>query len=227
MRILCLALAASLAGCAVGPDYERPALPDGVSAAAFKESGNWKAAAPGSVDPGEPWWTAFGDPRLDTLVQQADLANQDIRVAEAHYRQAQALVQGAQSAWYPTLGANAGVTRARARNTQGVPSVGDAHALSLQAAWEPDLWGRVRRAVEGASDTAQASQADLAAARLAVQAAMATNYIALRVADAQQQLYTRTVEAYSKSLQITQSQYRAGVVTRTTGVHHTPERHVR
>jgi NodT family efflux transporter outer membrane factor (OMF) lipoprotein len=91
---------------------------------------------------------------------------------------------------------------------------GDTHAWSLQAAWEPDLWGRVRRAVEGAADSAQASEADLAAARLAVQAAVANDYLQLRMTDAQQRLYDRTIEAYRKSLQITRSQYRAGVVTR-------------
>jgi NodT family efflux transporter outer membrane factor (OMF) lipoprotein len=215
MRILCLALAAaSLAGCAVGPDYQRPALAEGVAAPAFKEIGQWKPAAPGTVDATQPWWTGFGDSRLNALVEQADAANQDIRIAEAHYRQAQALVQGAEAAWWPGVGATAGVNRGRAKNAFGVSSIGDGHAWSLQASWEPDLWGRVRRAVEGASDTAQASQADLAAARLAVQASMATDYIALRVADAQQALYTRTVEAYRKSLQISQSQYRAGVVTR-------------
>ena len=94
------------------------------------------------------------------------------------------------------------------------PSLGNSHSWSLQAGWEPDLWGRARRAVEGASDNAEASDADLAAARLAIQAEVANDYILLRVADTQQQLYARTVEAYQKSLQITQSQYRAGVVTR-------------
>jgi len=215
MRILCLALAVSLAACAAGPDYQRPALPEGAAAPAFKEDGGWKTAAPGSADSAQPWWIAFGDPRLDALVAEAVSANQDIRIAEAQYREAQALVQNAQSAWYPTLGAGASVSRARSQTPSGSTTLGNAHAWSLQASWEPDLWGRVRRAVEGASDSAQGSEADLAAARLAVQAELANDYIQLRVADAQQKLYQRTLEAYRKSLQITQSQYRAGVVTRS------------
>jgi NodT family efflux transporter outer membrane factor (OMF) lipoprotein len=213
MRILCLALAASLTACAVGPDYQRPALPEGVDAPAFKEGVGWKPAAPGSVDSRTPWWTPFGDARLDALVKEANSANQDLRVAEAQYREAQALVKGAQSAWYPTLDANASVGRARSQTAFG-SSLGNAHAWSLQAGWEADLWGRVRRAVEGASDNAQASEADLAAVRLAVQAEVVNDYIQLRVADTQQRLYERTVEAYRKSLQITQSQYRAGVTSR-------------
>jgi len=208
-----MALAASLAGCAVGPDYQRPSLPEGVSAPAFKEAGAWKTAHPGTVDAAHPWWTGFGDARLDALIAQADLANQNLKLAEAQYREAQALVQNAQSAWSPTLGLGASGQRARSLNA-GEPVQGDTHAWSLQAAWEPDLWGRVRRAVEGAADSAQASEADLAAARLAVQAAVANDYLQLRMTDAQQRLYDRTIEAYRKSLQITRSQYRAGVVTR-------------
>jgi len=213
MRILCLALAASLTACAVGPDYQRPSLPEGVSAPTFKEGDDWKPAAPGLVDAGHPWWTALGDSRLNDLVEEANRANQDMRVAEAQYREAQALVQNARSALFPTLDANASVNRGRSQTVLG-SKVGDSHAVSLQAGWEADLWGRARRGIEGASDTAQAREADLAAARLAVQAEVVSDYILLRVADTQQQLYARTIEAYQKSLQITQSQYRGGVATR-------------
>jgi len=221
MRILCLALAALLTACTVGPDYRRPALPEGVAAPAFKEggswqtSGSWKAATPASADTARPWWADFGDPQLDALVAEATSANPDIRIAEAQYREAQALVQNARSAGYPTVGVDASASRARSKTATGSTTLGNAHAWSLQAGWEPDLWGRVRRAVEGASDSAQASEADLAAAHLAIQAELANDYIQLRVADAQQKLFDRTLEAYRKSLQITQSQYRAGVVTRS------------
>lgn len=213
MRILCLAVAASLTACAVGPDYTRPAPPEGATAPAFKEAGDWKTATPGTIDPSVPWWKNYGDPRLDALVGQAIAANQSLQVAEAQYRQAQALVQNAQSAFYPTLGASASGTRSRSE-TSNRYVVGNSHAWSLTASWEPDLWGRVRRSVENASDTAQASQADLAGANLTIQATVANDYIQLRMLDAQQKLYQSTIEAYKKSLQITQSQYRAGVVTR-------------
>ncbi len=213
-RLLALAMAASLGACAVGPDYQRPSAPEGVSAPAFKEGGQWKTATPASADSAKPWWSAFGDSRLDALVEEANRANQDVQVAEAQYRQAQALVQNARSDFFPTLGANASVDRQRGKNAFGVSTLGNSHAWSLDASWEPDLWGRVRRGVENASDNAQASDADLAAARLAVQASVVSDYIQLRVADAQQKLFERTLEAFRKSLKITQSQYRAGVVTR-------------
>ena len=213
MRILCLALAASLSACAVGPDYKRPSPPVGANAPVFKEAGDWKAATPGTVDSAVPWWKGFGDPHLDSLVDQANAANQTLQTAEAQYRQAQALVQNAQSGFYPTLGASASGTRARTLSG-GEYVQGNARSIGLQASWEPDLWGRVRRAVENASDSAQASQADLAAARLTVQATVVNDYLQLRMLDAQQRLYASTIEAYQKSLQITQSQYRVGVVTR-------------
>jgi NodT family efflux transporter outer membrane factor (OMF) lipoprotein len=216
MRILCLAMAASLTACAVGPDYKRPpSVAPGATAPQFKESAaaGWTAAVPGTVDAAVPWWKGFGDPRLDDLIDQADHANQSIQLADANYRQAQALVQNAKSAWYPDLGASAGVVRQR-NVTLGQYNTGDSHAWALTASWEPDLWGRVRRAVEGASDTAQASESDLAAARLAVRASVANDYLQLRMLDAEQNLFERTVDAYKKSLQITQSQFRVGTVTR-------------
>lgn len=213
MRILCLALAASLTACAVGPDYKRPPPPEGATAPAFKESSDWKVATPGVVDAGVPWWKGFKDPRLDALVEEADAANQTLQVAQAQYREAQALEQSAEAAWYPTLGVNVSAGRSRSQTSTGYP-IANAHAWSLATSWEPDLWGRVERAVENASDTAQASQADLAGARLTIQATVVNDYVQLRMLDAQQRLYRDTVEAYKKSLQITQAQFRAGVATR-------------
>ena len=214
MRILCLALAVSLTACAVGPDYKNPpSVAAGASADAFKEAAPWKTAVPGTVDAKTPWWKGYGDPRLDALIDQATRANQSIALADAQYREAQALVQSAQSNWYPTLNGNISGTRSRQLTVVG-PETGNSKSLSLNASWEPDLWGRVRRQVEGASDSAQGSQADLEAALLAVQASVANDYIQLRMTDAQQRLYDGTIEAYRKSLQITQSQFRFGVATR-------------
>ena len=74
-----------LAGCAVGPDYVRPAME---LPAAYKEDGPWKTATPRAIDPSHPWWEAFGDTTLNALVVQANAANQNIRQAEAQYREA-------------------------------------------------------------------------------------------------------------------------------------------
>ncbi|MCL2830994.1 MAG: efflux transporter outer membrane subunit [Betaproteobacteria bacterium] len=207
-----LAAAALLAGCAVGPDYARPAPPPGTDLPAFKESGQWQPAAPAEIDARSGWWRVYGDPQLDALVEEANQANPTLAQAEAQYRQAQAAVQGARAAFFPTVGLNASGNRGRSISN-GIISEGNSHAWSLQASWEPDLWGGVRRQVEAADDSAQARAADLAAAQLAVQAAVVDDYIQLRLDDQQLALYARTIEGYRKALALTQAQYRAGVVT--------------
>ncbi|MDY0744364.1 efflux transporter outer membrane subunit [Paucibacter sp. R3-3] len=208
-----LLLTLVLSACAVGPDYVRPAPPPGATLA-LKEDGPWRQAGGGAAIEAGAWWTAFGDPVLNGLVDEANKANQTLAAAQAQYAQAQALVQGAQAAWYPTVGVDASVTRGRAISN-GKSSLGNSHAWALQAAWEPDLWGRVSRQVEAAGASAQASAADLAAARLVVQAAVVNNYVQLRLADQQKALYARTLEGYRKSLSITQAQFRAGTNTRS------------
>ncbi len=210
--LLVAAIAALLAGCTVGPDYVRPAPPPGTEQAAFKESGLWRPATPATSDSGTAWWMAFGDRELDALVDEANRSNQTVQQAEAQYREAQALVQGARAAFFPTVGLGASVQRARTQSN-GAPVMGDTHGWSLQASWEPDLWGGVRRRTESALASAEASASDLAAARLAVQAAVVNNYLQLRLADEQKALFARTIEGYQKSLALTQAQYRAGVVT--------------
>jgi NodT family efflux transporter outer membrane factor (OMF) lipoprotein len=84
----------------------------------------------------------------------------------------------------------------------------------VDASWEADVWGRIRRSVEGAEATAQASAADLDAARLSAQSALAQNYFQLRALDSQQQLLDETVAAYAKSLQLTRNRYAMGVAAR-------------
>jgi len=211
--LLALAAAAALlAGCAAGPDYVRPTL-DTPAPAAYKEAGPWRTAEPQQIDSQHPWWTLYGDSTLNDLINQANMANQTVRQAEAAYRQAKAIADAARSGFFPTVGANAGAQRART-NTNGV-KVGNGVSLGLDASWEPDLWGAVRRSVESGEAGTQASAADLAAAQLSIQATLAQDYFQLRVIDMQSDLYVRTVDAYKKSLQLTQHQYAAGVVLRS------------
>ncbi|HXE21166.1 MAG TPA: efflux transporter outer membrane subunit [Rhodoferax sp.] len=210
-RLAGSALAVLLAGCAaVGPDYVRPPmnLP-----AAYKESGPWKTARPQAADSRQPWWLAYHDSTLNRLMQQADQANQTIAQAEAQYRQARALADAARAGFWPTVGANAGVTRALT-NSSGIKE-GTYPSLGLGASWEPDLWGSVRRAVEAGNAGAQASADDLAGARLSIQAALAQDYLQLRVTDLLIDLYAVTTEAYARALQLTQSQYAVGVALRS------------
>ncbi|VVD89748.1 cation/multidrug efflux system outer membrane porin [Pandoraea horticolens] len=207
-----------LAGCAVGPDYVRP---DVDAPAAFKETGDWKLAEPSdAVSKGE-WWAIYQDPVLSELMAQVDVNNQNIKVAEANYRQALAVASQARSAFFPTIGADASLTRASSRvsstavSGSGVGGISNSYSLSGTASWEPDIWGSVRRSVEAGNASAEASAADLANARLSAQALLAQNYFDLRVTDAQKALLDRTVATYEETLKLTQNQYAVGVAQRS------------
>lgn len=208
---LALALAALLAGCAVGPSYQQPstALP-----AAWKEAppaDGWLPAAPAdALDRGE-WWKLFNDPALDELAARVQVSNQNIAAAVASYAQAQALVREQRAALFPSVTAGAAVTRSGARNT----SPRTAATASINADWAPDVWGRLGLAVSSAQAGAQASEADLASARLSAIGALASNYFALREADAELQLLASTLEGYERSYTITSNRYAAGIAAQT------------
>lgn len=207
-----------LAGCAVGPDYVRPEMD---TPAAFKETGDWKLAEPNDAAAKGEWWAIYQDPVLNELMAQVDVNNQNIKVAEANYRQALAVASQARSAFFPTIGASSSVTRSSSRvsNTavsgSGAGGLSNSYSVSGTASWEPDIWGSVRRSVEAGDASAAASAADLANARLSAQALLAQNYFDLRVTDAQKALLDRTVTAYEQTLKLTQNQYAVGVAQRS------------
>ena len=200
------AAAALLSACVVGPDYVRPTMDVPV---AFKEAGPWKTATPLAANSHQPWWKAYGDPTLDALMLDAERANQNIRQAEAQYREARAVVDADRSGLFTTLGVDAGAQRART-TTNGLHT-GNAFTLGASGSWEPDLWGSVRRTIENGEASAQASADDLAAAHLSIQTTLAQDYLQLRITDQQRQLYADTVKAYTTALKLTQAQHGAGV----------------
>src|SRR5690606_30353638 len=206
---LCCAL---LGACAVGPDYQRPAIDVG---GAYKEGQDqvpgWTPAQPRDTADRGAWWQVYGDATLDGLMERLNASNLSVAQAEANYRQAQALVQGARAGFFPTVGANAGATRSGAGSRAGGTGVANQYNLGGSVSWEADLWGRVRRDVEASRAEAEASLADLAGTRLSAQAALTQNYFQLRVLDEQKRLLESTVAAYERSLQLTQNRYQAGV----------------
>jgi NodT family efflux transporter outer membrane factor (OMF) lipoprotein len=205
------------AACTVGPDYVRPSVEVPGS---YKEYGDWKPAAPRDHLPRGPWWEVFGDAQLNALEAQVDFSNQDIRAAAAQLRASQALVEQARAGFFPTVSGNGSVVRSQSTLGSGrVPVSGDAPSvttwsLSLNAAWELDLWGRVARQVEANRASAEASAADLESVRLSAQANLAQDYFLLRVADAEKRLLDRTAAAYARALEVTRNRYTAGVVPR-------------
>jgi NodT family efflux transporter outer membrane factor (OMF) lipoprotein len=208
-----------LGGCTVGPDYERPDAP---VPAAYKEA--WK---PGPIEkgwaPGHPaetidrgqWWSIYRDPVLDGLERQIDVSNQNLKAAEAAFREAEATVAAARAQFFPTASLRGSATRARS-SQNSAPQAGFGGGITSQyitqanASWVPDIWGSVRRTVESNVSSAQASAATLANARLSAQGTLATAYVELRVADELSRLLSAEVKAFADALQIVKHQYAGG-----------------
>ena len=236
-RIRCASLvllSISLCSCVVGPDYVRPCATVPIK---FKEaSKNWRVAKPNdNYDRGQ-WWKIFHDPQLNKLEAQLNCSNQTVATAAANYRQASDLVDEARASYFPTLIASASITRQKSAAivsssgtsggtvTPGSASAGTTgtvgaagpkpvtnNSFILNASWEPDIWGSVRRTVEASVAGAEASDALLVLTRLMAQASLAQFYFELRTADKDRQLLNDTVANYKEALTLTKNQYASGV----------------
>jgi len=208
-----------LGGCMVGPKYAQPTVPMTPAFKepppdSFKETKDWKIAHPGASSLSAKWWESFGDPQLNALEEQVAAGNQDLKVAEARFRQARAMIRINRSAQFPTI--STGPSIASLRESANHPyfplpasATGD-FVLPFDFSYEVDLWGRVRRTVNASREEAQAVAADLATATLSIQAELAYDYFELRAADAQEQLLDRTVEDYTDALRLTQNRFEGG-----------------
>ncbi|QBR03230.1 efflux transporter outer membrane subunit [Paraburkholderia pallida] len=215
-RLFPLAFVLLASGCMVGPDYHRPqvAVPT-----QWKELPGWTQAEPAAAEsPKGDWWTAFQDPLLDELEPLVAVSNQTVRQSYANYQEALAEVRVARASLFPTLGVTGSATRERSTSSSlssfngGHASIVNSGSLEANVSWEPDFWGKVRRQVEEQSATAQASEATLANAQLSEQIALANAVIDLRVTDADIDLLTQTVDAYTASLRVVGNQDSAGTV---------------
>jgi NodT family efflux transporter outer membrane factor (OMF) lipoprotein len=214
LRIVVLLGALSLlASCMVGPDYVRPTIDVGVQ---FKETPGWKPAQPQLAEvPSGAWWLMYGDATLDQLMQELNLANQNIAQAEARFRQAVALTQGSRAPLLPSVSATGGATRAGGSAT-GPGGVVNSTSISTYSAnalasWQIDIWGSVRRNIESTDATELALAAEVTGARLTAQTALGLSYTQVRVLDEQKRLLQATVASYERALQLTQNRYNAGI----------------
>jgi NodT family efflux transporter outer membrane factor (OMF) lipoprotein len=209
---LCLLLSACAAPSPPPPPPpQAPAVP-----LQFKETGLWQRLEPGTspatASPApERWWQLFQDPVLDGLQEQLVIGNQNLQSAVAQVAAARAALDSGRANQSPTLGAGGAATR----SASGSASAQTSLRLDATAAWEVDLWGRLALATRASAARLQASEDDLAAARLSAQATLLQSYLAMRSAEAQQALIARSVQAYERSLALTQTRYRAGVVPST------------
>jgi NodT family efflux transporter outer membrane factor (OMF) lipoprotein len=210
-----------LGGCMVGPKYKTPSAPlapnfKEASPASFSEHDGWKPGQPSDAKLKGDWWTLFGDTQLNDLEAQVDGANQTLKAAEANFRAARAQIGYQRANEAPTIGTSPSISTVRDsanepyfNNSQANNGSGN-FILPVDLNYEIDLWGRIRRSVTAARETAQATDADLENARLSLHAELAIDYFGVRSVDAQEKLLDDTVKAYEAALQMTKDRFEGG-----------------
>jgi NodT family efflux transporter outer membrane factor (OMF) lipoprotein len=203
-------------GCTVGPKYHPPVMQVPSS---YKEVGDWKPAQPNDQNLGGNWWTIFQDPQLDSLEQQINVGNQNLKAAEAQFRQARAALRYNRADYYPTVTAGASASRQRiSARRPPATSIFDGityndFVLPFSVSYQADVWGRIRKNVESYREQAQASAADLATVNLSMHADLAIDYFQARSLDAQEQLLNSTVKQYEQALELNQSRFAGGIAS--------------
>jgi NodT family efflux transporter outer membrane factor (OMF) lipoprotein len=210
--------AVALSGCKVGPNYKAPAMPAPPAYSEEGHNGDWKDAAPSDgLDRGE-WWAVYNDPSLNELEVRCAKSNASLEAALHAYEQAHDIVREVHSNLYPTVGV--GLSGSRNKTSYNKPLRSNTtptnywdFLIPLTISWEPDLWGGVRRQIESAGASAQASAADLADARLSLQGSLAVTYLQIHGIDLQAQLLQSTLDAYTESLKFTSSRFKGGLAS--------------
>jgi NodT family efflux transporter outer membrane factor (OMF) lipoprotein len=215
-RVLLAIAALQLTGCVVGPKYHPPAVQ---APPAYKEAGDWKPAQPNDQNLGGTWWTIFQDPQLDALELQVNVSNQNLKAAEAQFRQARATLRYYRADYYPTVTYGPSATRQRiSARRPPATSIFDGvtyndFVLPFSVSYQADVWGRVRKNVESYREQAQASAADLATVNLSMHADLAVDYFQARSLDAEEQLLNSTVKEYEQALELNQNRFAGGIAS--------------
>jgi len=220
-RFVCFSiLTLTLSGCSSWVSMITPSTP-----AMKAPSQGWtipegfKLATPSDQKIEGAWWERYQDPMLNELEQRVEQANQTLAQADAQYRQALAAVGVAGAALSPTANLNLSANRSQQPilTTGGLanPPASNLYQFTGQVSWEPDFWGAIHASIASAEATRQASSANRGAVLLSLQTQAAIDYFQLRLADANIHLLEHTVEAYSKSLELTQQRFKSGVAGRT------------
>jgi NodT family efflux transporter outer membrane factor (OMF) lipoprotein len=202
-------------GCTIGPKYQRPVATAPVALKEMAGNDRWKMATPSDDLLKGKWWEIFGDPQLNRLEELVNVNNQNVKQAEAQFRQARTLVAANHANYYPTIGAAPEITQTYVSQNANGSRTNETYSLPAVATWEPDLWGRVRLSVENAVSNAQVSAADLENVRLSQQALLATDYFLLAAQDMQLKVLSDTITAYEKNLQLTINRYSGGVASKS------------
>lgn len=213
----------ALSGCTVGPKYTKPTVPTtpeykDAGPDAYKENPDWHVAQPADTAQRGDWWTIFGDEELNTLEPQIATNNQDLKAADARFRQARALIRFNHASLFPTVGVApfAGGTRDSSNQPYFNANNGNGNGqsailLPVDLNYEVDLWGRIRRGVSAAREEAQASAADRQTAMLSLEAELAFDYFEARSADAEEKLLNDTVTDFEEAYRITSNRFQGGI----------------
>ena len=213
--LITVALSVALAGCTVGPNYLHP--PSAPVPARFKEGQStpkkgWKFATPLDLADRGSWWEVYRDPYLSDLATQVDISNQTVAAAVSNYALARELIKEGQAALFPTVTASHSSSLSQTR-ASGFGATNATLMPAINATWDIDVWGRIRRTVESNAAAAQVSAADLQNAKLSAQASLVMAYFNLRATDALKNLFDRTAAEYQRTLDITRNQLRGGTVS--------------
>jgi NodT family efflux transporter outer membrane factor (OMF) lipoprotein len=214
-RLLASAALLALTACNLAPPYRVPLVAVPV---AYKEAAPWQPARPADDLNRGDWWRRFGDETLNELEPQIDTANQDLAATVARYDEARALAAEAVSTLYPQVEADATLSRNKQSKNRPLRvsplfTYYGANQVGGTASYEIDFWGKLRNQAAAGRATAQSSAADLATMRLSLQATLATDYLSLRGADAQDELLTNTVAAYQKAFDLTERRFEGKIVS--------------
>jgi NodT family efflux transporter outer membrane factor (OMF) lipoprotein len=212
VSLILVAAFALLAGCTVGPKYNKPPV---ATPPAFKESEGWKVAQPSDSAIKGKWWEMFNDAELNALEEKVSVNNQNIASAAAAYFAARDQVKEARSQLFPTVTVSPSIGNSRQPLPSGSTSTNSAiqssFSLPFDATWQPDFWGKVRNTINAAAFGAQVSAADLENVRLAAQSELAVDYFQLRGQDSLTKLLDSTVIAFRESLDLTKALYETGI----------------
>lgn len=198
------------AGCTVGPDYQKPALdmPQG-----WSEQEKMTAASNASL---KAWWTLFEDPRLNELVERVSSDSPDIR--EAYYRieESRALRDYATGEYYPGAGFSAAYRRSResANTAFSFPALQEElgrHSTGFDVAWEVDLFGGIKRSVQSAQASLDASMESFRNVQTSLYAEVVSNYIELRTAQMRIQYALENIRTQQETLTLTENRFKAGI----------------
>jgi NodT family efflux transporter outer membrane factor (OMF) lipoprotein len=203
-----------LAGCGVGPKYQKPVAPE-PAALDYKETGTWKQAAPKDAFNKGRWWEIFNDAQLNKLEEQVAVSNENLKAARARFYEARAIIKQNQSGFMPSILGGAGVTATHQSDNRPISHANYTdYTVPIDVSYEADVWGRIKYNVNSSAAAAQATAADLETVNLSVHAELATDYLALCGLDAEKELLDETVRAYEKTLELTQSRFKGGIASK-------------